>query len=148
MKFLDIWFKIDKMLSRLVGLLRVAPLDGIGQRGVSRRERNARGLGTKLVKGFVFAEIVVFFGSYYVWRRMNHSQEFRYYMRNNYPSILEGDFMRASLFLNQFLFIDFDLMYFSKKKGFYQIGEQISNLNTRSFDSECWKRQEDKTREE
>lgn len=41
-------------------------------------------------KGLLYAEIGLFIGCYLVWKRMNQSQEFRFYMKNNWPTILEG----------------------------------------------------------
>ncbi len=47
--------------------------------------------GTKsFFKGILFLEVGLFFGSYLLWKRMNNSQEFRYYLNKNFPSILEG----------------------------------------------------------
>lgn len=46
--------------------------------------------GFRLAKLVVYAEIACFIGSYLVWKRMNDSQEFRFYMSNNFPTILEG----------------------------------------------------------
>lgn len=44
------------------------------------------------VKGIVYVEVALFIGTYLVWKRMNDSQEFRFYMKNNWPTILEGEF--------------------------------------------------------
>lgn len=43
-----------------------------------------------LVKPVIVIEVALFLGSYALWKSMNQSQEFRFYMKNNYPSILEG----------------------------------------------------------
>jgi hypothetical protein len=44
----------------------------------------------RLFKSLVYIEVGLFIGSYILWKRMNDSQDFRLYMKNNYPSILEG----------------------------------------------------------
>ncbi|KAF7998203.1 hypothetical protein HCN44_009601 [Aphidius gifuensis] len=50
--------------------------------------------------------------TYIVWRRMNRSQDFRFYMNENFPSILEG---------------------------YYKIGETISSdTSIRDFDTDTW----------
>lgn len=68
------------------------------------------------VKLFLGVEIGIFLGSYYVWRRMNRSQDFRQYMNDKYPSILEG---------------------------YYKIGETFDKNNKmRQFDSACWNPEE------
>jgi hypothetical protein len=41
-------------------------------------------------KAFVYFEIGAFIGSYLVWKRMNNSQDFRYYMSKTFPFVLEG----------------------------------------------------------
>lgn len=64
-----------------------------------------------IFKGFIYIEIVVFLGSYLLWKRMNDSQEFRLYMKNSYPTVLEG---------------------------YYSLGENIGNLKTRKHDQEIW----------
>ena len=48
------------------------------------------------VKGFIVIELGLFLGCYYLWKKMNRSQDFRYYMSKNYPTILDG-----SIFLNR-----------------------------------------------
>ena len=76
------------------------------------------GLGIRLFKGFLIAEIVGFGGTFFLWNRMNHSQDFRKYMRNNYPYILEG---------------------------FYSIGEQFDKTYcTRSLDLKQWELEDKK----
>lgn len=68
----------------------------------------------KFARGFLLIEIGFFVGCYLVWKRMNNSQEFRFYMKQNWPTILEG---------------------------YYLNGEMLGNLNTRNFDKECWEKQ-------
>ena len=41
-------------------------------------------------KALVYFEIGAFIGSYLVWKRMNNSQDFRYYMSKTFPFVLEG----------------------------------------------------------
>ena len=64
-----------------------------------------------LLKGFIIFEVATLVGSYLVWKRLNTSQDFRYYMSQKAPFILEG---------------------------YYQMGEQIGNLKTREYDLDCW----------
>lgn len=64
------------------------------------------------LKGFIYFEISLFLGSYFIWKRMNNSQDFRYYMKNQFPFVLES---------------------------YYQIGEKIGGVKTREYDLECWK---------
>lgn len=57
-------------------------------------------VGKSLFKGFIYIEIVLFVGSYFLWKHMNDSQEFRFYMKNSYPTILEGNnFLISYLFI-------------------------------------------------
>ena len=51
----------------------------------------------KFIKGLIVIELGIFLGCYFVWKQMNRSQDFRYYMSKNYPAILDG-----SLFLNYY----------------------------------------------
>ena len=74
-------------------------------------------LAKAVLKPVIYFELAFLVGSYLVWKRMNSSQEFRFYMRNNYPNILEG---------------------------YYLIGEKAGNLDTRQFDLDTWKNQEEK----
>lgn len=46
--------------------------------------------GVKILLG---CELICFFGSYFVWNRMNSSREFRYRMLNTLPSVLEGYYL-------------------------------------------------------
>lgn len=146
------------MLSRLAGVLGKVRLGAVQAKGGTRRglmqsspppRRQARTWGAAILSGFACAELVLFLGSYWLWRRMNHSQEFRLYMRSNYPTILEGDFMRAILFFLLFHFKNINLVFFVfLMKGFYQIGERLGNLETRKADSECWEQQKEQKRTE
>ncbi|XP_072027362.1 protein CEBPZOS-like [Amphiura filiformis] len=56
--------------------------------------RKAVWKGTKL---FIYAEVALIGGSYLVWRRMNRNQEFRKYMHEKYPYILEVFYKTAEL---------------------------------------------------
>lgn len=77
-----------------------------------RSPRKQSGLGTRLFKGFLIVEIAGFFGAFYLWNRMNRSQDFRKYMRNNYPYILDS---------------------------FYNIGEKLDQTYcTRNLDLKQW----------
>jgi hypothetical protein len=69
-----------------------------------------------VLKVFVAIEIAVAGASYLVWNRMNTNQSFRKYMRDSYPSILDG---------------------------YYKLGETLDSTNrTRSFDSKVWELEE------
>ncbi|RNA14126.1 FAN-like, partial [Brachionus plicatilis] len=50
-----------------------------------------------LGKFFLITEVAAFVASYALWKRMNDSQEFRLFMRKNYPSILEASSINKSL---------------------------------------------------
>lgn len=43
------------------------------------------------VKTFIGLELIFLAGSYYIWRKMNTSQDFRFYMKNNFPTVLDGN---------------------------------------------------------
>lgn len=63
-------------------------------------------------KTILILEGVFLVGSYGLWRRMNTSQDFRYYMHQHFPSILEN---------------------------YYLIGEKLSgNDQLRRFDYTTW----------
>lgn len=66
-------------------------------------------------KGFIYIEIVLFVGSYLLWKRMNDSQEFRRFMKKSQPTILEG---------------------------YYSLGENLGNKETRKQDQEFWNKAE------
>lgn len=73
---------------------------------------NTKSIFKAYFKLFVLLEVAGFLGSYYVWKRMNSSQDFRFYMSQAYPTILEG---------------------------YYQIGERLGDLNDiRAYDRKCW----------
>merc|ERR1712137_427930 len=76
-------------------------------------ERQPRGYNIpRIVKIFAFAEGAALVGCYYFWNRMNRSRDYRKYMRDNYPSILNG---------------------------FYKVGETInSDDQTRQLDIKIW----------
>jgi hypothetical protein len=44
----------------------------------------------RLFRGIIVLELAFLAGGYVVWKRMNESQEFRFYMKENWPTILEG----------------------------------------------------------
>lgn len=56
----------------------------------ANRVKASSSTGKKLFKSFIYFEIALFAGSYLTWKRMNESQEFRLFMKNNFPSVLEG----------------------------------------------------------
>ena len=69
-------------------------------------------------KTFVFAEVGALFLSYFVWNKMNTSQEYRYFIKNNVPVLLEGKIIYSIAFLkyktNHFVtlkFSGFSLFY-------------------------------------
>jgi hypothetical protein len=46
----------------------------------------------KLSNYILIIEVVILIATYLIWKRMNTSQEFRFYMSKNHPIILEGKF--------------------------------------------------------
>jgi len=63
-------------------------------------------------KAILVVEAALLLGSYGFWRRLNTSQDFRYYMHQNFPLLLEG---------------------------YYTIGESLSgNNHLRMFDLKTW----------
>lgn len=70
-----------------------------------------------LFRVFIYVELALFGSTYYLWKRMNDSQDFRFKVRENAPSILEG---------------------------YYQLGEQLGGLKTRQMDEEAWREQSEK----
>lgn len=64
------------------------------------------------IKGAILIETIAFIGSYFVWNRLNNSQEFRYWTKQHVPIILES---------------------------YYQLGEKLGNLQTRDLDEKSWK---------
>ncbi|XP_074038195.1 protein CEBPZOS isoform X1 [Leptinotarsa decemlineata] len=60
-------------------------------------------------------EAACFAGSYFIWQRVNTEREYRKYLHDNYPSILEL---------------------------YYKTGETLDPLNrVRQSDQACWKKQ-------
>ena len=60
--------------------------------------------GTKsFVKGILYLEIGIFVGSYLLWKRMNDSQEFRHFLHQNLPTVLEGYSICFMKYLNYHL---------------------------------------------
>ncbi|XP_012224832.2 protein CEBPZOS [Linepithema humile] len=63
-------------------------------------------------KAILILEGVFLLGSYGIWHRMNTSQDFRYYVHQHFPSLLES---------------------------YYSIGEKLSDNNQlRTFDYTTW----------
>ena len=60
-----------------------------------RPERKQTSINPQLIKLskylFIF-EVATLIAAYLIWKRMNTSQEFRFYMSKNHPIILEGKF--------------------------------------------------------
>lgn len=80
---------------------------------IRRLHINPKKTGVRpLFKGILYLEIFFLISSYLLWKRMNDSREFRYYLNENYPKILEG---------------------------YYSLGENIGGLDTRKVDKEIWK---------
>ncbi|XP_012281906.1 uncharacterized protein LOC105700548 [Orussus abietinus] len=68
------------------------------------------------LKFFVTVEIALFLGSYALWRRINTSQDFRLYMHENYPSILNGYYSIGELLEPGDEMRAMDLMAWQQKK--------------------------------
>ncbi|PWA28261.1 hypothetical protein CCH79_00019699 [Gambusia affinis] len=52
-------------------------------------------LARRLMKGVVIVELLGVFGAYFLFHRMNNSQEFRSSMNSRFPSVLEGELSSA-----------------------------------------------------
>ncbi|XP_032237236.1 protein CEBPZOS [Nematostella vectensis] len=50
-----------------------------------------------VLRGVIVAEAVAFLTSFRVWHYMNTDQEYRRWMKDNYPSILEGFYTTAEM---------------------------------------------------
>ncbi|KAK0080216.1 hypothetical protein PV325_000291, partial [Microctonus aethiopoides] len=77
----------------------------------SHIQRSAKIFG----KYFLLFELTLFSCSYLLYRRMNRSQEFRYYMHNNYPTVLEGYYKIGETISQSKIIRETDLMAFEKK---------------------------------
>lgn len=81
--FSNVWKKLR------FGEMRAAEIVQVSKRELASKKTSRSKMGL-LVKTAFVVELGIFIGSYLVWKRMNSSQDFRFYMRNNYPQILEG----------------------------------------------------------
>lgn len=61
-------------------------------RNLHLESKKKQGGAKSFVKGILLLEIGVFVGSYILWKRMNDSQEFRHFLNQNLPSVLEGNY--------------------------------------------------------
>lgn len=59
---------------------------------LSKKNYSLKRFSFTIAKIILLTEIGVFISSYVIWKQMNESQEFRRYMKNNFPLILEGKF--------------------------------------------------------
>jgi hypothetical protein len=100
-------FSISTMFSAVLKRVRIGKPLATEIIHLSKREfasKKSKQPKTRLlVKAALVVELGLFIGSYLVWKRMNSSQDFRFYMRNNYPQILEGNLCLISF--NQSIFI-------------------------------------------
>uniref|UniRef100_A0A2M3ZB26 Uncharacterized protein n=1 Tax=Anopheles braziliensis TaxID=58242 RepID=A0A2M3ZB26_9DIPT len=83
-------------------------------------EKKARPGYRKIIKSsaktLIVVEAILFAVSYAGWYRLNTNREFRYYVKENYPSILEA---------------------------YYQIGESISgDTSIRAYDEGIWQQEQ------
>uniref|UniRef100_A0A2M3ZAP4 Uncharacterized protein n=1 Tax=Anopheles braziliensis TaxID=58242 RepID=A0A2M3ZAP4_9DIPT len=83
-------------------------------------EKKARPGYRKIIKSsaktLIVVEAILFAVSYAGWYRLNTSREFRYYVKENYPSVLEA---------------------------YYQIGESISgDTSIRAYDEGIWQQEQ------
>ena len=62
------------------------------KRTYENASKRTKKIGWSFVKGFVYIEVGCLIGAYLFWRKMNNSQDFRFYLKNNWPTILEGKF--------------------------------------------------------
>ncbi|CAH3014354.1 unnamed protein product [Porites evermanni] len=51
----------------------------------------------KFVKAAIVGEVVLCLGAYRVWHQMNTSRDYRKWMNENYPSILEAFYKTAEI---------------------------------------------------
>ncbi|XP_058947007.1 protein CEBPZOS [Pocillopora verrucosa] len=51
----------------------------------------------KLLRAAIVGEVALLIGSYRVWHQMNTSRDYRKWMDDNYPAILEGFYRSAEL---------------------------------------------------
>ncbi|XP_040080580.1 protein CEBPZOS isoform X3 [Oryx dammah] len=57
-----------------------------------RMSRSMDPLAKKIFKGVLVAELMGIFGAYFLFNKMNTSQDFRHTMSKKFPFILEGMF--------------------------------------------------------
>ncbi|XP_031561068.1 protein CEBPZOS-like [Actinia tenebrosa] len=50
-----------------------------------------------ILRAVIVGEVAAFLASFRVWHKMNTDQDYRKWMNNNYPSILEGFYTTAEL---------------------------------------------------
>ena len=48
-----------------------------------------------IIRGVILVELAAVLGTFRVWRSMNSSQEYRKWMHDTYPTILEGYYKTA-----------------------------------------------------
>ncbi len=98
--------------------------------------------GKSLFKGFIYVEIALFVGSYILWKRMNDSQEFRYYMKSNFPTILEGKpkYRKTSIYrpggIHFFLTLNFWTCHITTIKAYSY--RKVSTLSEYAFLIVLW----------
>lgn len=51
----------------------------------------------RVLKAVAVGELFLFLGAYRVWHQMNTSRDYRKWMNDNYPAILEGFYKTAEM---------------------------------------------------
>ncbi|XP_015776683.1 PREDICTED: protein CEBPZOS-like [Acropora digitifera] len=55
------------------------------------------GFWKTLIKAVAVGEVIIFLGSYRVWHQMNTSRDYRKWMSDKFPTILEGFYKAAEI---------------------------------------------------
>ncbi len=57
---------------------------------IKPKDTKSSGTFKGLFKGFIYVEVALFAATYLLWKHMNNSQEFRFYLNQNLPTVLES----------------------------------------------------------
>ncbi|XP_074642849.1 protein CEBPZOS-like [Tubulanus polymorphus] len=77
-----------------------------------RKQPRKSNLLVNIGKGVLVVEFAALCVAYYYWRKMNHSQAYRYQLSKEHPNILAG---------------------------YYKVGEYLDSKNSvRLYDKRCW----------
>ncbi|TKC44697.1 hypothetical protein EI555_001823 [Monodon monoceros] len=87
-----------------------------------RMARTMDPLAKKIFKGVLVAELVGIFGAYFLFKKMNTSQDFRQTMSKKFPFILEVE--KILIPVSQWLFLFIVYYKSTEHSGMYGIREQ------------------------